>query len=133
MLNNALLLNHNSFYQMEYLSHCFSTIASGRDFSYYSSPSGVTLLPINPFNRTVTRHGKYRFADRAMTARNMLMSIKEQTLMTPYLQFDRNQWAALRDSVPMTLSEDEIARLKGINEDLSLEEVAGSIYLCHVC
>ena len=44
--------------------------------------------------------------------------------MTPYLQFDRNQWAALRDSVPMTLSEDEIARLKGINEDLSLEEVA---------
>ncbi|HEC3616248.1 type I pantothenate kinase, partial [Escherichia coli] len=56
------------------------------------------------------------------------MSIKEQTLMTPYLQFDRNQWAALRDSVPMTLSEDEIARLKGINEDLSLEEVA-EIYL----
>ncbi|MGP0713503.1 hypothetical protein ACAG16_33415, partial [Escherichia coli] len=55
---------------------------------------------MNPFNRTVTRHGKYRFADRAMTARNMLMSIKEQTLMTPYLQFDRNQWAALRDSVP---------------------------------
>ncbi|MGK3306265.1 hypothetical protein ACSLPG_37005, partial [Escherichia coli] len=36
--------------------------------------------------------------------------------------------AALRDSVPMTLSEDEIARLKGINEDLSLEEVA-EIYL----
>ncbi|WP_262861804.1 hypothetical protein, partial [Salmonella enterica] len=27
------------------------------------------------------------------------MSIKEQSLMTPYLQFDRSQWAALRDSV----------------------------------
>ena len=48
--------------------------------------------------------------------------------MTPYLQFDRNQWAALRDSVPMTLTEEEIARLKGINGDLSLEEVA-EIYL----
>lgn len=48
--------------------------------------------------------------------------------MTPYLQFDRSQWAALRDSVPMTLTEDEIAQLKGINEDLSLEEVA-EIYL----
>ncbi len=48
--------------------------------------------------------------------------------MTPYLQFDRNQWAALRDSVPMTLSEDEIARLKGINEDLSLEEVAEILF-----
>ena len=48
--------------------------------------------------------------------------------MTPYLQFNRSQWAALRDSVPMTLTEGEITRLKGINEDLSLEEVA-EIYL----
>jgi type I pantothenate kinase len=56
------------------------------------------------------------------------MSKKEQTLMTPYLHFNRSQWAALRDSVPMTLTEGEIARLKGINEDLSLEEVA-EIYL----
>lgn len=63
-----------------------------------------------------------------MTARNMLMSIKEQTLMTPYLQFDRNQWAALRDSVPMTLSEDEIARLKGINEDLSLRRSCRDLF-----
>jgi type I pantothenate kinase len=59
---------------------------------------------------------------------NKLMSKKDQTLMTPYLQFNRSQWAALRDSVPMTLTEGEITRLKGINEDLSLEEVA-EIYL----
>ncbi len=58
----------------------------------------------------------------------MLMSNKEQKLMTPYLQFNRSQWAALRNSVPMTLTESEVARLKGINEDLSLEEVA-EIYL----
>ena len=56
------------------------------------------------------------------------MSNKESSFTTPYLTFSRHQWAALRDSVPMTLSEDEIARLKGINEDLSLEEVA-EIYL----
>ncbi|QKJ88989.1 Pantothenate kinase [Paramixta manurensis] len=56
------------------------------------------------------------------------MSKKDSLLTTPYLQFDRNQWAALRNSVPMTLTEEEIARLKGINEDLSLEEVA-EIYL----
>lgn len=48
--------------------------------------------------------------------------------MSPYLQFTRSQWAALRDSVPMTLTEGEITRLKGINEDLSLLEVA-EIYL----
>ena len=56
------------------------------------------------------------------------MSQKDSLLTTPYLQFTREQWAALRDSVPMTLSEDELARLKGINEDLSLQEVA-EIYL----
>jgi len=49
-------------------------------------------------------------------------------LATPYLQFDRAQWAALRDSVPLTLKEAEVVNLKGINEDLSLEEVA-QIYL----
>ena len=49
-------------------------------------------------------------------------------MATPYLQFDRAQWAALRDSVPLTLKEAEIVKLKGINEDLSLEEVA-QIYL----
>ncbi|WP_025123276.1 MULTISPECIES: type I pantothenate kinase [unclassified Serratia (in: enterobacteria)] len=53
---------------------------------------------------------------------------RDQSLATPYLQFDRSQWAALRDSVPLTLSEEEIVKLKGINEDLSLEEVA-QIYL----
>lgn len=49
-------------------------------------------------------------------------------LTTPYLQFNRPQWAALRDSVPMTLTEKEITQLKGINGDLSMQEVA-EIYL----
>lgn len=53
---------------------------------------------------------------------------KDQSLATPYLQFSRQQWAALRNSVPLTLTEEQIANLKGINEDLSLEEVA-QIYL----
>ncbi|KAA8993791.1 type I pantothenate kinase [Affinibrenneria salicis] len=56
------------------------------------------------------------------------MRNREQSLSTPYLQFDRRQWATLRDSVPLTLTEEEIAKLKGINEDLSLDEVA-EIYL----
>lgn len=49
-------------------------------------------------------------------------------IMTPYMEFNRAQWSKLRDTVPMTLTEHEIAQLKGINEDLSLEEVA-EIYL----
>lgn len=51
-----------------------------------------------------------------------------QSPPTPYLQFSRKQWAALRNSVPLTLTEAEIIKLKGINEDLSLDEVA-EIYL----
>lgn len=65
-------------------------------------------------------------------SKNMLMSQKEQTLMTPYLQFNRHQWAALRDSVPMTLTEEEITRLKGINEDL-WKRLPRSICRCRVC
>lgn len=56
------------------------------------------------------------------------MKERELSLATPYLQFDRTQWGALRDSVPLTLKETDIVKLKGINEDLSLEEVA-QIYL----
>ena len=56
------------------------------------------------------------------------MNKKNSPLTTPYLEFTRKQWAALRNTVPMTLTEEEIAQLKGINEDLSLEEVA-EIYL----
>lgn len=56
------------------------------------------------------------------------MTKRDQSLATPYLQFNRSQWSALRDSVPMTLSEEEIFKLQGMNEDLSLDEVT-QIYL----
>ncbi|MGF1742847.1 type I pantothenate kinase [Vibrio profundum] len=48
--------------------------------------------------------------------------------MSPYMSFDRNKWAELRDSVPMTLSEEDLLELQGINENLSMQE-AVEIYL----
>ncbi|KKA44896.1 MULTISPECIES: type I pantothenate kinase [Salinivibrio] len=48
--------------------------------------------------------------------------------LTPYLSFERQQWAELRDAVPMTLTEDDIDRLRGLNEHLSMDEVR-DIYL----
>ncbi|MDO6708994.1 type I pantothenate kinase [Photobacterium sp. 1_MG-2023] len=48
--------------------------------------------------------------------------------MTPYLSFDRQAWAELRKSVPMTLDEADLERLRGINEHLSMDEVR-DIYL----
>lgn len=44
------------------------------------------------------------------------------------MQFSRQEWASLRNSVPMTLTEVELISLQGINEDLSLDEVS-DIYL----
>jgi type I pantothenate kinase len=51
-----------------------------------------------------------------------------QTLVTPFLTFSHDAWAELRQNTPLTLSEDDLARLRGINERLSLEEVV-KIYL----
>jgi len=47
---------------------------------------------------------------------------------SPFLVFTREEWAKLRDSTPLTLSEQDLARLRGINERISLAEVA-AIYL----
>lgn len=48
--------------------------------------------------------------------------------MSPYLTFDRQLWAALRNSVPMTLSENDLKELQGINDHLTMKE-AVEIYL----
>lgn len=44
------------------------------------------------------------------------------------MQFSRQEWASLRNAVPMTLSSTELSSLQGINEDLSMDEVS-EIYL----
>jgi type I pantothenate kinase len=46
----------------------------------------------------------------------------------PYMSFARAQWATLRASTPLLLDEDELRRLRGVNEPMPVEEVA-DIYL----
>ena len=53
-------------------------------------------------------------------------SMSEQ--LTPFLSFDRQRWAELRKSVPLTLTEQDLKPLLGINEELSIDEVR-TIYL----
>lgn len=48
--------------------------------------------------------------------------------VSPYLHFSRTEWASLRASTPLPLTEKDLSTLRGINEDISLDEVAG-IYL----
>jgi type I pantothenate kinase len=45
-----------------------------------------------------------------------------------YLTFGRDEWAELRAATPLTLSEDDLDSLRGINESIDLDEVA-TIYL----
>ena len=47
---------------------------------------------------------------------------------SPYRMFSRAEWAALRDDMPLTLREDEVARLRSLNDPTALDEVA-AIYL----
>jgi type I pantothenate kinase len=53
---------------------------------------------------------------------------KETDQVSPYLRFSRAEWAHLRASTPLPLTEKDLPTLRGINEDISLDEIAG-IYL----
>lgn len=48
--------------------------------------------------------------------------------LTPYVELSRSQWRALRASTPLRLTAEELTRLRGLNEVVSLEEVA-DVYL----
>jgi type I pantothenate kinase len=50
------------------------------------------------------------------------------TVPSRYLTFDRPAWARLRDNTPLTLSEDDLQAMRGLNEAMSLTEVE-QIYL----
>jgi len=45
-----------------------------------------------------------------------------------YQEFSRSEWAALRAHTPLTLSQEDLASLRGINESVSLEELT-EVYL----
>src|SRR6476661_1922959 len=47
---------------------------------------------------------------------------------SPYVEFDRKQWRTLRQSTPLVLTEEELIGLRGLGEQIDLEEVA-EVYL----
>lgn len=50
------------------------------------------------------------------------------TALSPYMSFSASAWGELRASTPLSLTEDDLEDLRGLNVALSLEEVA-KIYL----
>jgi type I pantothenate kinase len=56
------------------------------------------------------------------------MNRKAHPPISPYRRFSRAEWARLREDTPLTLSDDELNQLKGLNEPVSMDEVV-DIYL----
>jgi type I pantothenate kinase len=54
--------------------------------------------------------------------------LTEETGLSPYLEFTRAEWARLRASTPLPLSEAQLRPLVGVNERVSIDEVT-DVYL----
>ena len=54
--------------------------------------------------------------------------VQSAVAFSRYITFDRERWKALRASTPLLLSEQDLAALRGINDQVSLSEV-GDIYV----
>src|SRR5277367_3997536 len=57
-----------------------------------------------------------------------LQAESEVEPLSPYFRFSRNEWATLRASTPLPLTEPDLVTLRGINEEIALDEVS-DIYL----
>ncbi|HWM83380.1 MAG TPA: type I pantothenate kinase [Pseudolabrys sp.] len=56
------------------------------------------------------------------------MEQRADDTLSPYRTFSRAEWAALRNGAPMTLTSDEVARLRSLHDRLDMQEVE-DIYL----
>ncbi len=56
------------------------------------------------------------------------LSLHENGRLSRYLIFSRQEWAQLRDTTPLTLSEESLQALRSLNDPISLQEVK-QIYL----
>ena len=59
---------------------------------------------------------------------NDTVAIANDAAISPYRHFSRAEWASLRADTPLTLTLDDLARLKSVGDPISLEEVI-EIYL----
>jgi type I pantothenate kinase len=57
-----------------------------------------------------------------------MMDQAAPNMISPHMVFSRSEWAALRADTPLTLTEDDLNRLKSLNDPISLDEVV-HIYL----
>ena len=51
------------------------------------------------------------------------MEQRTDETLSPYRTFSRAEWAALREDTPMTLTSEEVARLRSLHDRLDIKEV----------
>src|SRR3974390_2238102 len=56
------------------------------------------------------------------------MEQRTEEILSPYRTFSRAEWAALREDTPMTLTSEEVTRLRSLHDRLDIKEVE-DIYL----
>ena len=56
------------------------------------------------------------------------MDVVDDQEFSPHVDFTRDEWSRLRASTPLTLSEADLAALRGLNEPMPLSEVE-DVYL----
>ncbi|AXK82388.1 type I pantothenate kinase [Pseudolabrys taiwanensis] len=56
------------------------------------------------------------------------MEQRTEEILSPYRVYSRDQWAALREDAPMTLTSEEVMRLRSMHDRLDIKEVE-EIYL----
>jgi type I pantothenate kinase len=52
----------------------------------------------------------------------------EKANLSPFLRFSREEWSRLRATTPLTLTEEDLSDLRGLNESASMQEVV-EVYL----
>lgn len=57
-----------------------------------------------------------------------MLAVSAPSIPSPYLDFGRGEWARLRDEHPMSLSADEVARVRGLGDRIDVREVE-EVYL----
>ncbi len=62
--------------------------------------------------------------EEALAGTDEFPASTRSTEPSPYLHFTAREWGALRAATPLTLTEEDLTRLRGINVELSLDEVA---------
>src|SRR5450631_2339935 len=89
---------------------------------------GARYFPRRRDERTGKTHAPERLC-RKSGAREVLMDqAVPPTVILPHQVFTRAEWAHLRADTPLTLTNDDLSRLKSLNDPISLDEVS-EIYL----